>query len=169
MLEPALIYANALKEKFARIAYDPHYMFAEGGYTDEYKPSDSNWSKHEFVSTNSSGVINGYIKYSVYQKDRTASGLYIVNFTNDLSFGGDLLQAIDDIFCKYGLRKLNYSVYIGNPIEDTYNKLTLKYGGYIVGVQKKHTRLLDGEFYDFKIYELFKEDYITHRPNRFKK
>lgn len=107
--------------------------------------------------------------YEVYQKDRTAEGLVAINFSDNIGFGGDLLQAIDDVFCKYNFRKLCFSVFIGNPIENTYDKLIGKYGGYIVGIKKEHTRLLDGNFYDLKMYELFRDEYIKNRPTRFRK
>lgn len=168
MLEPAQLYEGVLKEKFCRIAYDPFYMYSQSGYADEYTSSKSNWSKHEFVSLDSNGKIIGYIGYDVYQKDRTAEGMVAINFTGSVEFGGDLLKAIDDIFCKYNFRKLCFSVYIGNPIEDTYDRLVNTYGGYIVGVKKKHTRLLDGNFHDLKMYEIFRDKYIANRPSRFK-
>lgn len=76
-------------------------------------------------------------------------------------FAADMGHAIRDIFEKYQFRKLCFSVVVGNPIESSYNKMCLKYSGRIVGIRKKNARLIDGNFYDEKLYEIFKEDYIN--------
>lgn len=84
------------------------------------------------------------------------------NFSNEkLQFGKDLVQVIKDIFYKYNFRKLTFTVFVGNPIEKSYDKMVNKYGGRIVGIQKKHTRLQDGKYYDEKIYEIMREDFIN--------
>ena len=140
-----------------------------GGYSDEYIPSNSNWSKFEFVSIDNKGSVIGYIKYLVDRNSNYAYGLHIINFSdNKITFGRDVVQSIDDIFIKYQFRKLEYGVYIGNLIESTYDKLTTRYGGRIVGVKKETTKMLDGNIYDFKMYELFKEEYISNKQLKIK-
>ena len=69
---------------------------------------------------------------------------------------------IDDIFKKFNFRKLSFGVYVGNPIEKSYDRLIRKYGGRIVGIKIEDTRLIDGKFYDFKMYEIFKNEYIAN-------
>ena len=61
------------------------------------------------------------------------------------------------------MRKLEFTVVVGNPIEKTYDKLIKKYGGNIVGVKHKNCKLIDNKYYDEKIYEIFREDYIKNR------
>ena len=65
-----------------------------------------------------------------------------------------------DIFEKYNFRKLSFYVVVGNPIEKSYDKMCERYGGRIVGVKRKNTRLIDGKYYDEKLYEILKEDYM---------
>jgi hypothetical protein len=48
---------------------------------------------------------------------------------------------------------------IGNPIEKQYDKIIFKYNGSIVGIRKKEVILIDGKYYDLKLYEIFKKDY----------
>ena len=59
--------------------------------------------------------------------------------------------------------KLNFSVVVGNPIEKSYDKLIKRYGGRIVGTREKETTLVDGNLYDVKMYELFREDYLKSK------
>lgn len=72
-------------------------------------------------------------------------------------------NALRDIFEKFHFRKLDFTVVIGNPIESTYDRMVEKYGGRIVGIQKKQVRLIDGQLYDKKLYEILAEDYFKKR------
>jgi hypothetical protein len=73
------------------------------------------------------------------------------------------MKCLDEIFTKFKFRKLKYSVFVGNPIENTYDRLTEKYGGRIIGISKQDDRLIDGDFYDLKSYEIFKDDYMKYK------
>lgn len=170
MLDVAQKYTDTLKLKISETAYDLNYMFYHSGWNDEYSPSNENWNQHEFVSLSSDQEILGYIRYSVSRNDYSVHGLTAINFSDDkITFGRDLVQVVDDIFTKYHFRKLGFSVYVGNPIEKTYDKLIEKYGGRIVGIKKEETRLLDGSFYDFKMYEIFQRDYLASKSSRLNK
>ena len=105
--------------------------------------------------------VIGYIAYSVSRSDNTVHALSILNFTdNKATFGMDLGRAVRDIFEKFKFRKLNFTVVIGNPIEDTYDRLIEKYGGRIVGVHKEDVKLVDGLYYDRKLYEITSSEYF---------
>lgn len=161
MLDVALKYEDQLKLLFASIALDKKYMFLfSQSYRDVYKASDTTWTKHEFASIHKDKII-GYLAYSIDRDSNVAYGMQIVNFTNkpNLIFGRDLKQFLTEIFEKYQFRKLKYCCYVGNPVEKTYDKMTLKHGGRIVGIQKENDKLLDGNYYDCKLYEILKTDY----------
>ena len=164
MLDIAQKYTEELKLKLANISYDLKYQFYTGGWSTEYQPSKDNWNKFEFVSVDNKGNVIGYMSYSIDRNSNHAYGFCIVNFSdNKITFGRDIAKAIDDIFVKYNFRKLEYSVYVGNPIENTYDRLTKRYGGRIVGTKIRNSKLLDGKLYDFKMYELFRGDYILSK------
>lgn len=164
MLDLAMKYEKELQDLFAGIAFDMKYKyFTCCSYREKYEAYKSTWDTHEFVSVHD-GTVLGYISYTVNRERNNASGLQIVNFSdNKLRFGKDVFTAIDDIFTKFNFQKLKYSVVLGNPIETTYNKLTDKYGGRIVGVERNEVKLIDGKMYDHKMYELFREDYLAHK------
>jgi hypothetical protein len=54
-------------------------------------------------------------------------------------------------------------VVVGNPAERLYDRVINKYGGRIVGIKEKSTKLIDGLYYDVKLYEIFKEDFDKAR------
>ena len=102
--------------------------------------------------------------YSIDRTSDSVEGFEAINFSdNKLTFGKDLMQCLDEIFTKFNFRKLTYNVLVGNPIEKTYDKLTEKYGGEVVGVQKLHVKLIDGNYCDLKTYEIFKEAYLKNK------
>ncbi len=78
-----------------------------------------------------------------------------------MTFGIDAGNAIKDIFEKYHLRKIFFSVVVGNPIEKSYDKMIERYGGRICGYYREHTKLIDGRFYDEKQYEILEKDYFA--------
>ena len=64
------------------------------------------------------------------------------------------------------MRKLEFAVICGNPIEKNYDKMVAKYGGSITGIKHKHVKLMDGNYYDHKDYEIFREDYIAAKEKK---
>ena len=93
--------------------------------------------------------------------------LSIINFTdNKTAFGIDLGQALKDIFEKYKFRKINFYVVVGNPIEKSYDKMIKKYGGRIIGTKKEDAKLIDGEYYDTKLYEILSTEYFESIKKR---
>ena len=120
------------------------------------------WNRHQFVSLDKEGNVIGYISYSISRADNSAHSLSIMNFSdNKVVFGMDLGQALKDIFEKYKFRKLNFIVVVGNPIEKSYDKMIKKYGGRIVGTYKEDVKLIDGEYYDKKSYEILASEYFS--------
>lgn len=163
MLKPACNYVSQLQELMKETIYEDKYKYYHEGYFNEseLKISEGTWNGHTYVSVDKDNNVLGYIKYGISRPIYSAHGLTIVNFTdNKLTFGKDVYKAITDIFLKYNLNKLNFGVFVGNPIEKTYDKLVHKYNGRIVGVRKNDVMLSDGKLYDFKMYELLREEFL---------
>ena len=41
-----------------------------------------------------------------------------------------------------------------------------KYGGRIIGIYKQETKLIDGEYYDKKVYEIMRDDYLKSMKSK---
>lgn len=85
-----------------------------------------------------------------------------------MTFGRDLGQALTDIFEKFRFNKLKFSVVIGNPIEKSYDRMIQRYGGRIVGIFRQDTRLIDGNLYDVKDYEILRSEYLASKGKEIK-
>ena len=161
MLHNALKYIDELKRLHLNTWHDEKYKFYNYRCFWELPTfSENTLDGHDFVSLNKKGEIIGAIGYGISRNTESVCDLGIINFTDDRTFGKDVLQAVKDIFEKYNFRKLSFCVVIGNPIEKTYDKLCAKYGGRIVGIEIQETKLCDNRYYDVKRYEILREDYM---------
>lgn len=161
MLEPAIKYRDQLSVIQYDTWFNDKYKYWNcETYHQPIQIEENTWNKNQFVSVHNGEVI-GYISYNIARAENSAYCLSIINFSdNKIAFGKDLGQALKDIFEKYKFRKLNFSVVIGNPIEKSYDKMIKKYGGRIVGTYKEEVKLIDGEYYDKKMYEIFAREYF---------
>ena len=162
MLDIAIKYKDKLQSKMRDIWFQDKYKFYNyTTYYSDYGVETETWQKHQFVSVDEAGNILGFIGYNVNRCTNNCNDLGIVNFgDNKITFGRDLRKALNDIFEYFRFNKLSFCVVIGNPIEDTYDKMVTKYGGRIVGIDRQETKLIDGKYYDVKNYEILREDYI---------
>lgn len=173
MIDLAFKHEKEVREKMFDTWYDEKYMFYHySSYHEPYEchAKDGDWNSREFVSLDSNGNVLGLITYGVNRTHDYVDSLGIINFSdNKVVFGLDVAKVIDDIFCKFNMRKIEFCVVVGNPIERSYDRLVSKYGGRIVGTREKHIKLLDGKYYDDKLYELFREDYIREKERLHRK
>lgn len=170
MLDLAYKYEEEIKNLMLDTWYDEKYMFYYSSiYRTPYenpRPQDGDWNSRAFVSLDSQHRIIGLISYEINRESDLACGFGAINFTdNKATFGMDLAQVIDDIFCKFNMRKMEFFVIVGNPIEKSYDKMVTRYGGAITGIRHKHVKLMDGNYYDDKGYEIFREDYIAAKES----
>lgn len=172
MLDLAHKYEDEIRVKMFDTWYDEKYKFYHSSvYHDIYSLDGNNgdWDSRQFVSLDAAGTVIGLIGYGIDRTTEIANGFGAINFSdNRITFGIDLAKVIDDIFCKFNMRKLEFSVVGGNPIENSYDKMVSKYGGHIAGVLKQHCKLVDNKYCDNKMYEIFKDDYIAAKENRIK-
>lgn len=159
MLEPAIKYKDQLEVLQFNTWFEDKYKYWNSNvYYDQWIIDQSSWNRHQFVSVHN-GVVLGLISYNISRSENSVDRLSIINFSdNKFIFGKDVMQAITDIFQKFHFRKLSFTVVIGNPIEKTYDRLVHQYGGRIVGIQKDEVKLMDGKYYDLKLYEIMASD-----------
>lgn len=165
MLDIAINHTEELKKKFRETWFDEKYKFYNyDTYYSDWSIDDNTWDNHQFVSINKGGHVIGYIGYAIKRQTHNCGALGIINFSdNQGTFGVDVGHVLVDIFEKFNFGKLKFSVVIGNPIEKTYDRLVKKYGGRVVGIYKNEVRLIDGNYYDVKHYEILRENYLDNK------
>lgn len=154
--------ARRMRETWGNKKY---WYYHSSSYMAPIGVDENTWERVQFVSLNNSGEVIGYLGYAVDREGRYVSNLWIINFTDDKSFGIDVMRMVKDIFEKYRYRKIVFFVIKGNPVEPKYDRLVEHYGGRVIGIYKEHVMLPDGRLYDEKVYEIFRTDYLEHRKN----
>jgi len=160
LLKPAYIYKDKLQEVYNTIVFNDKYKYYNFDNYWNYilKLSDDSWNDIEMVSIDSQNNVRGFFRAGISRASNKVSSLVIINFYDkNVVFSRDLYQFLKDLFDKYNFRKIEFNVVIGNPAEKMYDKYIKKYDGNIVGIKKESTKLIDGKYYDVKMYEIFKE------------
>ncbi len=165
MLKPAVLYEEQLKAVYSSIAFEEKYKFHnQSNYFDfDISLETNTWNKIQFVSVDQNDKIIGFLSASIDRGDEVVRSLLVINFCEiNYVFSKDFYTFLDDLFTKFNFRKVKFSVVVGNPAEEMYDKYIKKYGGSVIGVAKKDVRLQDNKYYDCKLYEIFREDYLKH-------
>lgn len=167
MLKLAKPYEAELADKWMSTVDDPKYKYFH--YNDHARLAPeirmSNWADLQYVSVNSENEVIGYFDAEVGRASRNVMSLSILAFEENNVFSLDLMRFFDLLFLERNIRKVCFSVVIGNPAEQFYDRFIQKFDGQIVGVRREQVILMDGEYYDDKLYEIFREDYIRNRRN----
>lgn len=163
----AKLYEEEIKRNMWNVWYDENFQYYFGNrYRNDFKLSNDAGS-YDFAVIDESNNLIGYIGYYFDIDTNVISHFGAINFSdNKLLFGKAMFQVIEDCFLRYGANVLEWCVVCGNPIEKTYDKLSQKYGGRIVGIKKNRSKTLDGELRDMKIYEILREDFISNYKHR---
>ena len=167
MLKTAYAYKDKLQSAYNTIVFtDKYKYFNFSNYWDyTIKLSENSWDNIEMVSVDKNNNVIGYLRAGISRDSDKISSLGILNFYDkNITFSRDLYQFLSNLFNKYNFRKIEFIVVIGNPAEHMYDRIMEKYGGRVVGIKKESTKLVDGKYYDVKLYEIFKEDFERSKP-----
>lgn len=160
MLDLAYRHIQPLQERYQEALFKDRYRFF-WTYPDikYYIPVYDNLGDMlQFVSLDSGGRIIGYFGCCINRDTRSASDLEMISFEGkNAEFTADLYAFLDRVFRQFGVERMYWSVVIGNPSEVLYDRLVNTYGGRIVGTFTNHVRLYDGNLYDVKFYEIYKD------------
>ena len=165
MLDLAINHAAELQAKYRNTILDERYKYyrrTPGG--DFFLPiAENNWESLQFVSLDDSEVI-GYLSAKVNRLTKTGYDIEAIHFLPQQCpvFTQDMFDFFMALFTAFGLNRLTWSVVVGNPAESFYDRLVESVGVRIVGTFKEDVMLYDGQLYDLKYYEHFKDDFLRY-------
>jgi len=163
MLDLAINHAPELQAKYRASIFDERYKFyrrTPGG--DFFLPiTDNSRDGLQFVSLDESGVI-GYLSVKVNRLTKTGYEIEAIHFSPKQNpiFTQDMFDFFSALYSTFGLNRLVWSVIVGNPAEAFYDRLVDYFGVRVVGTFKDDVMLYDGQLYDLKYYEYFKDDFM---------
>lgn len=164
MLKNALPYKEELIKKFQEVWYNVDYQYYSGGTGNRnLMIPDNNYEDHCFASIDRNGKVVGYIAYHVDYAAMSCCNFGAISFDRgNLTFTKDLFQAIDDIFTKYHMNRIDFWAFTDNPVVPTYHRLVEKYGGRVVGILEDTAKLIDGKLHSSIIFELKADAYLMN-------
>lgn len=172
MLKLAYPYKEQLNQKYIETTVDEKYKYYHADtYADfNIELVDSTWTKLQMVSVNKDDEVTGFFSASIDRGDERISSLLVMNFGDiNFTFSQDFYRFLHDLFLKFNFRKMCFAVVVGNPAEKMYDRYIERYNGRVVGTRKKEVRLFDREYYDLKIYEIFRDDFLAAKEKEHKK
>ena len=125
-------------------------------YSNFLKLPDSEWDEIVRVSFAEDKVL-GLFKATIDREINHVSSLMIINFNLkkiSFTFIKDLENFVKYLIEYKKFNKISFSVVVGNPAERMYDRFIEKYNGRVVGIKKNEVKLVDGKFYDLKLYEI---------------
>lgn len=161
-LENAKLYEEEIRREMWRVENDVDYQYYFGSdHRHDFSLVDQPTLKAFAVIDNYKDKLWGYISYHVDTNVRLGHRFGAINFKHQAGMlDAALPQVIDDCFKKYGLEAIEWVVIVGNPVESYYDRVCKRFGGRVVGIQRKRARDLAGNLCDVKLYEITKEDYF---------
>lgn len=170
MLDNGLKYEKEIRNFYNETRYDEKYKYYYSSiYNNLFKfPEDV--SKDRYFVSMKDGKVIGFISYSILPDIGAAYNFGAINFGGSkMVFGRDLMQVVDDIFCKFNMNKLEFFVVRGNPIETSYDRIVKKLNGKIIGTRRQSVRLMDNKLYDDKSYEIMRYEYLRYKDGQNKR
>ncbi len=136
MLKPAKLYVKELTDLIGSTTIDPDYRWWHGSFQVVSIEIDDNfWSKIQLVKLNKEGNVIGYYRAMYARPENYIESMHCINFNlkDKMTFALGLKEFLNYLINVLNIPKLRWIVYKGNPIEKTYDKLCIRYGGKIVG------------------------------------
>lgn len=167
MLQRAIKYKSQIEDFINDLSnedYLKYWFHSTRCHNGEIKIEGDEWSHIHRVSMSEDGkTVYGYFHIVVDRETGIADSFSILNMIKapHPTLARDLFQFLDNLLNKYQFRKLSFFVSIGNPAEKQYDRIINKLGGSIVGIKEKDVKLLDGNYYDVKQYEIMGYKYIN--------
>lgn len=157
MLVPAITKKAEIEEEFKKLYYTDDMFYYMGclysGPTSILETGDGNIYQYAVVDENEKLI--GYIGYSIdwYSSNVNSFGLISFDRNNPL-IGIELRNVFNKLINEYKIRRIEWGMIGGNPVERHYDRFCKKYNGNKL---IKHDVMKDkqGNFHDNVIYEIF--------------
>lgn len=165
MLKLAYDYKDKLNHEYSKAVVKERnkYYIASSYFDYSIDLAPNNWDCIQMVSVDKGENVLGYFKSTVDRSSMSITSVCAINFTEKVNmvFSKDFYCFLKDLFVKFAFFKISWTVLVGNPAERIYDKMVKKYNGRIVGTRKQDALLYTGERCDVKLYELFREDFLS--------
>ena len=156
MLEPAYLHRNILPDLCIRAKLRPDAAwYSQGAWNNyEIQVAANDWAVIQRVSVGPGGLY-GMLTADIDRDSVQVSELGALTFKpGSATFARDLARFMAMLILDLGMERIGWSVLVGNPAEVLYDHAIARYGGRVVGVQRRRILRPDRTFVDRKSYEI---------------
>ncbi len=160
MLVPAILYKNEICTAFMKALYNDEMLYYTGGLESSIPDikSHTDGGNYQFAIVDGEKLI-GYFTYRIdwYSSSAYCFGLFGFEKNNKI-IGLDVHRELKKLINDYHIRRLEWRMVGGNPVEKHYDKFCQRYNGRKLLL---HDAVKDkaGKYHDDVIYEIiFKEN-----------
>lgn len=153
MLVPAILFKDQITSEFQRIYYTEDMMYLTG-CLEQWSPDISTnpeEGKFDFAIVSNDKLI-GYLSYRIDYYCSKAYNFGLLSFDRgNPVVGEELFNKMEELTKR--LRKIEWRMVGGNPVEKHYDKFCKKHGGRKHNMQNKYSRKQLEELYNCKIFK----------------
>ena len=162
MLKQAILYEEQLKRKYIEASCDDYFKFYFSSSCREFslKIHDNDYWTIQMVSVDKNDNIIGFISVDMNNDSKVAKYFGIINFTKkpNIIFAMDVIRFLRDLRDRHNASKFEFTAFVDGSAERMYQKFIKNHGGRVVGTYKNSTKLIDGKYYDSRMFEIMRED-----------
>lgn len=156
MIIPAILRKNEILHEFQKLQYTDDLMF-EVGSCDNWMPNiadEPSKETYQYAIVDSNNKLIGYVSYCIdwYSLNASKFGLMSFDKGNQL-VGRELFNIMNDIINNMKIRRIEWNMVSGNPVERSYNRFCGKYNGRKI-ILKDALKDRKGKYHDINIYEI---------------
>lgn len=120
---------------------------------------DSSWDKIQMVSLDSSGQVVGYMCATLSMPQQKVTDFSIISYKTGINKNiyPDANKFMKELLTRF--RKVSFCSFVGSPADKINDKIIKRFSGRVVGIEEKHTILLDNKIYDLKTYEIISQTF----------
>lgn len=157
MLIPAIMKKTEIEEGFKKLYYTDDMFYYRGSmcscHTNILDTGDGNMFQWAIVDENEKVI--GYIGYNIDWYSSNASSFGLISFDkNNPLVGIELRKVFDKLINEYKMRRIEWAMVGGNPVEKHYDRFCKKYNGNKL-VMHDVIKDAQGNFHDSVFYEIF--------------
>jgi hypothetical protein len=157
MLKPAILFKEEITRMFQELYYTDEMMYVTG-CNENWVPEIADTpdeSTIQFAILNSKNECIGYVGFRVDWYSSCAYNFAIISFDKgNINIASALKEVVDKITNEYHLRRMEWRMIGGNPVEKHYDKFCNSYSNSNKYVLHEAMRDRHGKYHDDIIYEI---------------
>lgn len=162
MLEPAILWKEAIGRQFKELYYSEEMMYVAGREPWIPNVDDDSEGTFAWAIVDRENDLIGYFCYRIKYFESTACDFSVISFDKgNPIIGKDVFEKMEELVEEF--HRVEWTMLSGNPVERHYDKFLERHSGRKLVLWDKF-RDRNGEFHNEIVYEIIGEPSKTSKP-----